>query len=119
MKKARDENFKKLKAPYKAMMLIPVAGLIFSILPIKPILVGLTVSMGIDPNIPPLEQDGGLIYLVLIILAFGAIILAGAAAGFLLIVGLLKATEGLSVKLVFRAFAKGEYPSHWLKNDGA
>ena len=117
MKTKRDENFKRLKAPYKAMMLVPVAGLTLSILPIKTILVGLTVSMGIDPNLPPLEQDGGLIYLVLIILAFGAIILSGAAAGFLLIVGFLKATEGLSLKHVFRAFAKGEYPSPWLKND--
>ena len=99
------------------MVFIPTAGLILSIFPSKPILVGLTVSMGIDPNLPPLGQDGGLIYLVLIILAFGAIILAGAAAGFLLVAGFLKATEGLSPKHVFRAFAKGDYPSHWLRND--
>ena len=117
MKTKRDENFKRLKARYKAMVLIPTAGLILSIFPSKPILVALTVLLGIDPNLAPLEQDGGLIYLVLIIFAFGAIILAGAAAGFILVAGLLKATEGLSPKHVFRAFAKGDYPSHWLRND--
>ena len=117
MNTTRDENFKRLKAPYKAMGLIPVTGLILSIFPSKAILVALTVLLGFDPNVAPLEQDGGLIYIALLIFAFGAIILSGAVAGFFLVAAYLKATEGLSSKLVFQAFAKGNYPSHWLKND--
>jgi hypothetical protein len=112
-----DQSFKLLKRRYQVFALVPALGGILAITPIKPIAIWLNNLFGLDAYQGVLDQEGGLIFLLVMMVVFLLVVLTGAAIGFLIIATHLKNTERLSLVQSLRAFANGKYPAHWFRNE--
>jgi hypothetical protein len=72
---------------------------------------------GIDAYEPVLDQKGGLVFFIAIMVVFLLVLLIGAAVGFFIVASYLKQNEGLTLVQSLRAFANGKYPPHWFRSE--
>ena len=117
MERKYDTNFKLLKRKYQVLAFVPALGGILSITPIKSIAIWFNNLFGLDAYKGVLDQEGGLVFLLVMMVVFLLVMLAGAGIGFLIIASHLRSTEGLSLMQSLRAFANGKYPAHWFRNE--
>lgn len=117
MERKYDKNFKLLKRKYQAFALAPtLGGILVIFFAIKPITIWLNNLFGLDAYKAVLDQEGGLLFLLVMMVVFLLVMLVGVAIGFIIIATHLKTAEGLTLKQSLLAIANGKYPVHWFRN---